>query len=121
GGCLPMLIQFPIWIALFSTLRVSYELYNEPFLPRIWFDLTSKDPTYLLPLLLGATMILTSRSQPQMMDPVQAKVMTYAMPIMFTVLMMNYPAGLGLYIFTSNVLQLGQQYGLKRWLAARAA
>jgi YidC/Oxa1 family membrane protein insertase len=116
GGCLPMLLQMPIWIALFTTLRTSYELYGEPFIAPLWTDLTYKDPTYLLPILLGITMIATQKLQPQMMDAAQAKMMTYVMPIFFTAIMLNYPAGLSLYIFTNNLLTIGQQYGLRKYL-----
>lgn len=120
GGCLPMLIQMPVWIALFTALRNSYDLYNEPFFGPVWTDLTMKDPTYLLPILLGATMIVTQKLQPQMMDATQAKIMTWVMPIFFTFIMLNYPAGLTLYIFTNNVLSIGQQYGLRKYLEGKA-
>jgi YidC/Oxa1 family membrane protein insertase len=121
GGCLPLLLQLPIWAALFTTLRTSYELYGEPFYG-VWSDLTSKDPTYLLPLALGVTMIVTQRLQPQMtMDKSQAFLMTWIMPVFFTAIMMNYPAGLALYIFTNNLLSIAQQYGLRKYLARGAA
>jgi YidC/Oxa1 family membrane protein insertase len=116
GGCLPLLIQMPVWIALFTTLRNSYEIYREPFLSPIWTDLTYKDPTYLLPVALGVTMIITQRMQPQMMDAAQARIMTWVMPVFFTAIMLNYPSGLTLYIFTNNVLTIVQQRGLKRYL-----
>lgn len=117
GGCLPLLLQLPVWAALFTTLRTSYELYSEPFIGPVWTDLTYKDPTYILPLALGITMIITQRLQPQMMDATQAKIMTWFMPIFFTAIMINYPAGLALYIFTNNLLSIGQQAALKRYLA----
>lgn len=120
GGCLPMLVQMPVWIALFTTLRNSYELYQEPFFAPLFSDLTSKDPTYLLPLLLGVTMVVTQMLQPQMMDAAQARMMTWVMPIFFTVIMLNYPAGLTLYIFTNNVLSILQQWALKKYLASKA-
>lgn len=116
GGCLPILLQLPVWGALFMTLRSTYELYREPFISPLWTDLTYKDPTYLLPLALGVTMIVTQKLQPQMMDATQAKIMTWVMPIFFTAIMVNYPAGLTLYIFTNNVLSIGQQYLLRRYL-----
>jgi YidC/Oxa1 family membrane protein insertase len=121
GGCLPLLLQLPIWAALFTTLRTSYEVYGEPFFGPVWTDLTYKDPTYLLPLALGITMVITQRAQPQMMDAAQAKLMTWFMPIFFTAMMMNYPAGLALYIFTNNLLSIAQQAALKRYLASRAS
>jgi YidC/Oxa1 family membrane protein insertase len=90
-------------------------LYGAPFYG-VWSDLTSKDPTYLLPLALGVTMIVTQRLQPQMMDKSQAFMMTWVMPVFFTALMMSYPAGLALYIFTNNLLSIAQQFALKRFL-----
>ncbi|MFZ5471481.1 MAG: membrane protein insertase YidC [Myxococcota bacterium] len=116
GGCLPMLFQLPVWAALFTTLRTSYELYREPFIAPLWTDLTYKDPIYFLPLALGVTMIVTQRLQPQMMDATQAKIMTYVMPVFFTFIMLNYPAGLTLYIFTNNLLSIAQQYALRKYL-----
>lgn len=114
GGCLPMLIQMPIWIALYTTLLSSVELYNEPFI-RGWIsDLTSKDPFYLLPLAMGLTMFLTQKMQPMQVDATQQKILLYFMPVFFTLIMLNLPAGLTLYIFTNNVLSIGQQLGLRR-------
>lgn len=116
GGCLPLLIQMPVWIALFTALRNSFDIYWEPFFGPIWRDLTYKDPTYLLPLALGVSMIITQKMQPQMMDAAQAKIMIWVMPIIFTLTLLQYPAGLSLYIFTNNILSIGQQYGLRKWL-----
>lgn len=119
GGCLPILIQMPVWIALFTALRNSFDIYWEPFFGPVWRDLTFKDPTYILPILLGISMIITQKMQPQMMDAAQARMMTFVMPIIFTATLFQYPAGLALYIFTNNVLSVAQQYGLRRWLAKR--
>jgi YidC/Oxa1 family membrane protein insertase len=119
GGCFPLLIQMPVWIALFTTLRNSYEIYREPFFGPVWSDLTFKDPTYILPVMLGVTMIITQRLQPAMMDRAQQRMMTWMMPIFFTALMLAYPAGLTLYIFTNNVLSIAQQYGLKKYIEKR--
>jgi len=119
GGCLPMLLQMPVWIALFTTLRASYELYREPFIKPLLMDLTYKDPTYLLPILLGVTLVITQKMQPQMMDAAQARMMTWFMPIFFTAIMLNYPSGLSLYIFTNNLLTIVQQKGLKKYLESR--
>ncbi len=121
GGCLPLLIQMPVWIALFTALRNSYDIYQEPFFGPIWRDLTYKDPTYLLPLALGVSMVITQRLQPQMGDPMQAKIMTWFVPILFTATLIQYPAGLSLYIFTNNILSIAQQYGLRKWLARKEA
>jgi len=120
GGCLPLLLQMPVWFALFTTLRTSYELYREPFFGPAWTDLTSKDPTYLLPVLLGASMIVMQKFQPQMLEKTQAFMFTWIMPIFFTLIMLNYPAGLALYIFVNNILSIGQQFLLRRWIAKRA-
>ncbi|WP_224368490.1 membrane protein insertase YidC [Hyalangium versicolor] len=116
GGCLPMLVQMPVWIALFTSLRNSFDIYWEPFLGPVWRDLTYKDPTYLLPLALGVSMVITQKMQPQMMDAAQARIMIWVMPIIFTLTLLNYPAGLSLYIFTNNLLSIAQQYGLRKWL-----
>ena len=116
GSCLMLLVQMPIWIALFTTLRNSFEIYGEPFLLHFLPDLTFKDPTYILPVLLGVSQILTGLLQPMAMDAAQQKIMVWFMPIFFTVIMLNYPAGLLLYIFTNNVLTVAQNYVLKRWL-----
>jgi YidC/Oxa1 family membrane protein insertase len=119
GGCLPMVVQMPVWIALFTSLRNSFDIYWEPFFGPVWRDLTYKDPTYLLPLALGVSMIITQRMQPQMMDAAQARIMIWVMPIIFTLTLLQYPAGLSLYIFTNNLLSIGQQYGLRKWLDRR--
>lgn len=116
GGCLPLLIQMPVWIALFTALRNSFDIYGEPFFGPIWRDLTYKDPTYLLPLALGVSMVITQKMQPQMMDAAQAKMMTWVMPIIFTATLLQYPAGLSLYIFTNNLLSILQTVGLRKWL-----
>ena len=114
GGCLPMLIQMPIWLALYTTLQTSVELYNEPFISGWIGDLTSKDPYYILPLVMGATMFMTQKMQPMQMDATQAKIMLYFMPIFFTAIMLQLPAGLTLYIFVNNILSIGQQMLLRR-------
>ncbi|MCI0571635.1 MAG: YidC/Oxa1 family insertase periplasmic-domain containing protein [Myxococcaceae bacterium] len=119
GGCLPLLLQMPVWIALYTTLRTSFDIYNEPFFGPVWNDLTFRDPTFLIPLLLGVTMIITQKMQPQMMDAAQARMMTWVLPIVFTFMMLQIPAGLTLYIFTNNILTVGQQYGLRKWMERR--
>lgn len=106
AGCFPMLVQLPIWFALYSMLGAAVELVHEPFL---WLpDLTEQDPYYVLPLALGALMILQNRLTPSTMDPAQAKLMRWVMPIMFTVFMLFLPSGLGVYIFANIVLSLVQ-------------
>ncbi|HMK71691.1 MAG TPA: membrane protein insertase YidC [Myxococcaceae bacterium] len=120
GSCLMLLVQLPIWAALFTTLRNSFELYGEPFVQNFLPDLTFKDPTYILPVLLGVSQIITGLLQPMAMDAAQQRIMVWFMPIFFTVIMLNYPAGLLLYIFTNNVLTVAQTYVLRRWLQRKA-
>ncbi len=116
GSCLMLLVQLPIWAALFTTLRNNFEIYREPFLHNYLPDLTFKDPTYILPVLLGLSQIVTGLLQPMAMDAAQQRIMVWFMPLFFTGIMLNYPAGLLLYIFTNNVLTVAQTYSLKRWL-----
>ena len=115
GGCVPILIQMPVWIALYTTLQTSVELYNEPFIGGWIADLTTKDPYYALPLAMGITMFMTQKMQPAAtMDPAQQKMMLYMMPIMFTGFMLQLPAGLTLYMFTNNILSIAQQLALRK-------
>jgi YidC/Oxa1 family membrane protein insertase len=108
-GCLPQLLQLPIWIALYTSLRTNVELYHAPF-ALWWTDLSSPDPFYVLPLALGALMFLQQKMTPMATtDPVQAKMMMYGMPIMITSFMLFLPAGLSLYILTNSALSIGQQ------------
>ncbi len=108
GGCLPALVQMPIWFALYATLQTAVEFYHTPFL---WFsDLSAPDRFFLLPLVLGAAMIVQQRIVPaQGMDPVQQKMMTWLMPGVFTVMMLFLPAALGVYMLTNSVLGITQQ------------
>jgi YidC/Oxa1 family membrane protein insertase len=116
GGCLPMLIQLPIWFALYATLQTSVELYREPFL---WLkDLTQYDPYYVLPLLMGASMFATQKLSPQPADNAQAKMLLYFMPALFTFMMLRLPSGLTLYILVNNLLSIAQQQWLMRRQAA---
>jgi YidC/Oxa1 family membrane protein insertase len=112
GGCLPMLIQMPIWFALYATLQTSVELYREPFL---WLrDLTRYDPIYVLPLLMGVSSFLMQKLAPQPADNTQAKMLLYFMPVFFTFIMLKLPSGLTLYILVNNVLSIAQQQWLMR-------
>ncbi|HSD21690.1 MAG TPA: membrane protein insertase YidC [Anaeromyxobacter sp.] len=116
GGCLPMLIQLPIWFALYATLQTSVELYREPFL---WIhNLTLKDPLYVLPIAMGLSQFVMQRLSPQPADNTQAKMMLYFMPGFFTLLMINVPAGLTLYIFVNNLLSIAQQQFMMRRMPA---
>lgn len=114
GSCLPMLIQMPIWFALYTTLQVSVELYNAPFIPGWLNDLTAHDPYYVLPVAMGITMILTQVLTPTPMSNPSQKTMGYVMSGVFSIMMLALPSGLTLYIFTNNVLSIGQQMYLRR-------
>jgi len=117
-GCLPQLASMPVWFALYRTLQTAVELYNIPFL---WFpDLSSADPLYVLPFVIGATSFLQQKLMPPQGDPAQQKMMLYFMPAMFTVFMLFLPAGLGVYMFTNGVLGILQQQGVE-WHARRSA
>lgn len=122
AGCLPMLVQLPIWFALYSMLGAAVELVHEPFL---WLpDLTKQDPVFALPLALGALMIVQNRMMPAMGgDDAQQKLMRWVMPVMFTVFMLFLPSGLGVYIFANILLSIVQtaiQVGTKKKPAAAA-
>jgi YidC/Oxa1 family membrane protein insertase len=106
GGCLPMLLQMPIWVALYRTLWSSVDLYQQSFL---WLgDLTAKEPYPVMAVLVGGLMFLQQRMSPTSVDSQQAKIMMYGMPVMFTVFMLQMPSGLVLYILTNSVLTLFQ-------------
>ena len=107
GGCLPLLIQFPIFIAFYWVLLGSIELRHAPFM--LWIkDLSAQDPYYITPVLMGASMFIQQKMTPTAGDPTQAKVML-AMPIIFTFLFLKFPSGLVLYWLVNNVLQIFQQ------------
>jgi len=113
GGCLPSLIQMPIWIALFSTLNYAVELYHSSF---FWYitDLSAKDPYYLAPLLMGSVMFLQMRMSPAGTDPQQQKMMSVMMPVMFTGFSLFLPAGLSIYTLTSYLIGILQQLFVNR-------
>lgn len=108
GGCLPMIIQMPIYIALYKVLYNATELYHAPF---FWFyrDLSAPDPYFVLPILLGISMFAQQKMTPTTGDPSQAKIMMF-MPILFTVFMLFLPVGLVLYIFVNTITTVIQQY-----------
>jgi len=108
GGCLPVLLQMPIFFALYQTLSTSIELYHAPFV-LWWADLSSPDPYYVLPVVLGALMFVQQKLTPVQMDAAQAKVMLYAMPLMMTFFMLLLPTGLCLYMVTSSAVGITQQ------------
>ena len=112
SGCLPILVQMPVFLALYWVLLESVEMRQAPFM--LWIDdLSSRDPYFILPLLMGITMFLQQRLNPAPPDPVQAKVMM-ALPIVFTVFFAFFPAGLVLYWFVNNLLSIAQQWRINR-------
>ncbi len=116
AGCLPMLIQIPFFIAFYWVLLESVEMRQAPF--ALWItDLSSRDPFFVLPLLMGAAMFVQQKLNPAPPDPVQAKVMTF-LPIMFTVFFAFFPAGLVLYWLTNSVLSVAQQWNINRKMHA---
>ena len=116
GGCLPVLVQIPVFIALYWVLLGTVEMRNAPWLGWIT-DLSVKDPYYVLPLIMGATMFIQTKLNPTPPDPIQAKVMLY-MPIMFTVMFLWFPAGLVLYWTVNNILSIAQQWQITRMVEA---
>jgi len=112
GGCLPMLIQIPVFFALYKVLLGSIELRQAPF--AFWLtDLSTKDPLYITPVIMGVTMFVQQRMTPSTMDSAQAKIFM-AMPIVFTFMFLNFPSGLVIYWLVNNLLTIGQQYLINR-------
>jgi YidC/Oxa1 family membrane protein insertase len=108
GGCLPMLLQIPVFIALYHALFFSIELRGAPFM--LWIqDLSVSDPYYVTPILMGATMFLQQKMTPMVGDPVQQKIMMF-LPIVFTFLFLSFPAGLVIYWTVNNLLTISQQF-----------
>ena len=108
GGCLPMVLQLPVFIGLYNLLANTIELRQTPFI--LWInDLSIKDPYYVLPIIMGITMLIQQKMTPSTVDPTQAKIMLI-MPVMFTFFFLNFPSGLVLYWLVNNVLTIGQQY-----------
>jgi len=108
SGCLPMIVQIPVFIALYNVLMNAIELRHAPF--HFWIaDMSIKDPYYITPLIMGATMFLQQKLSPSAPDPTQQKVMMM-MPVVFTFMFMNLPSGLVLYWIVNNVLSITQQY-----------
>ncbi|MEF8824667.1 MAG: membrane protein insertase YidC [Desulfohalobiaceae bacterium] len=120
GGCLPMLLQIPVFIGLFEGLMGSVSLRHAPFITHfpftdfVWLaDLASKDPLYITPVLMGLSMFLQQKLSPTASDPTQAKVMMF-MPIFLTFIFLNFPAGLVVYFITNNLLSIAQQGWMMR-------
>jgi YidC/Oxa1 family membrane protein insertase len=112
GGCLPILIQIPVFIALYWVLLAAVEMRGAPWIGWIT-DLTAPDPWYILPVVMGITSILQVKLNPQPMDPMQAKIMMI-MPVAFTVMFVFFPAGLVLYWVVNNILSIAQQWAINR-------
>ncbi len=112
GGCFPILVQIPVFIALYWVLLAAIELRHAPFI--LWIkDLSALDPYYVLPVLMSITMVLQTRMNPVPPDPVQAKVMQF-MPYVFSVFFFFFPAGLVLYWLVNNILSIAQQWQIQR-------
>lgn len=112
GGCLPILVQIPVFIALYWVLIESVELRQAPFI--LWIkDLSAPDPFHVLPVIMGITMLVQQRLNPAPPDPMQAKVMMF-LPVVFTALFWNFPAGLVLYWIVNNTLSIAQQWYITR-------
>jgi len=108
GGCFPIAVQIPVFIALYWVLLSTVEMRNAPWV--LWVhDLSAKDPFYILPLLMTATTMLQTWLNPTPPDPVQAKLM-WIMPLAFSVMFFVFPAGLVLYWLTNNILSIAQQW-----------
>ena len=117
GGCLPILVQIPVFIALYWVLLASVEIRNAPWVG--WIpDLSSPDPLYILPILMAGTMFLQTHLNPKPADPVQAKMMTF-MPLIFSVMFFFFPSGLVLYWVVSNIFSIAQQWVITRQIEGK--
>ncbi len=121
GGCLPLILQMPLLFAFYQLLAASIELRQAPFIGWI-HDLSMKDPYYVLPIVMGVTMLISQKMTPMTpgTDPTQAKMMMI-MPVVFTVMFLNVSSGLNLYFLCSNIFQIGFQKVAERWLGDKRA
>jgi YidC/Oxa1 family membrane protein insertase len=119
GGCLPIVVQIPVFIALYWVLLASVEMRNAPWIGWIQ-DLASPDPWYILPVIMAVSMFIQTKLNPTPPDPIQAKVMM-AMPIVFSVMFFFFPAGLVLYWVVNNILSIAQQWVITKKIEAKAA
>lgn len=111
GGCLPLLLQIPVFFALYKLLMVSIELRHAPFM--LWItDLSAKDPYYITPVLMGVTMFIQQLLTPTTQDPMQSKFML-VLPVVFTLIFLNFPSGLVLYFLVNNIISIGEQLMIK--------
>ena len=116
GGCLPMLVQIPVFFGLYRALMYSIELRHAPFM--FWItDLSAKDPYYVTPIVMGVTMFIQQKMTPSNMDPVQAKMML-ALPVVFTFMFLSFPSGLVVYWLVNNVLTIAQQSYINKTIKA---
>ena len=117
GGCLPMVVQIPVFFGLYKTLLQAIELRHSPF---IWWihDLSAKDPYYVLPVVMGITSFISQKITPMTpgADPTQAKMMMI-MPVILTVMFFNFSSGLNLYFLCSNIFQVLFQIVAQRWIS----
>jgi len=119
GGCLPMIVQIPVFIALYWVLLESVELRQAPFF--LWIqDLSTKDPYYVLPVIMGLSMFVQQKLNPPPMDPMQQKIMSF-LPLIFTAFFAFFPSGLVLYWVVNNLLSIAQQWYITRKIEAQAA
>ncbi len=123
GGCLPMVLQLPVFIALYNILGYSIELRNAPFISTLPFtdivwlaDLSAKDPLLITPIIMGVTMFIQQKMTPSPGDPAQAKMMLF-MPIIFTFMFLNFASGLVLYWLLNNILAIIQQYYTNKYMS----
>ena len=119
GGCLPILIQIPVFIALYWVLLASVEMRNAPWLGWVT-DLSVPDPYYILPVIMAITMFIQTKLNPPPPDPIQAKVMMF-MPIIFSIFFFFFPAGLVLYWLVNNILSIAQQYYVMKQIEKASA
>jgi YidC/Oxa1 family membrane protein insertase len=120
GGCLPILVQIPVFIALYWVLLSAVELRHAPWIGWI-HDLSAPDPWFILPVIYAVTAYLQVKLSPTpISDPVQAKVMQF-MPVAFSIMFLFFPAGLVLYWLVNNLLQIAQQWQMNRMLEREAA
>lgn len=118
GGCLPIAIQIPVFIALYWVLLESVEMRQAPFI--LWLkDLSLRDPYFVLPIIMGLSMFVQQKLNPAQIDPMQQRIMN-ALPIVFTVFFLFFPAGLVLYWAVNNILSIAQQWQITRMITAKA-
>jgi YidC/Oxa1 family membrane protein insertase len=112
SGCLPMAVQIPVFIALYNALQNTLEMRHAPFF--LWIqDLAAKDPIYITPIVMGATMVIQQKMTPSSADPAQAKLFLL-MPVMFTFMFLSFPSGLVIYWMVNNILSIAHQYYLNK-------